>query len=191
MNALPDQSKMIRKLGNTESVYDNEVLNGNFLLATAILASIDAPYAIDKHTMNKAAHIWCKKHKLLQASIYRTGNELNVMPKYFMLNKSTATSDFKNIELVEEKEQTLLLTHLIESELKKKFDANADLYWRMKIVKSKRCQVAGSSEYSFIFTIHHSLADGKNAYAILVEYLHILQCLFFLVPIFLHGLDFL
>ena len=75
----------------------------------------------------------------------------------------------ENVRFIELNEP-LNLVDIIETEVKTPFHAANSQLWRVNIFK-----LNNSNEYVFILTIHHGLADGKNANALLVEYMKILQ----------------
>ena len=169
--------KIIRKLGNIESIYDNEILNENFLLSRVFRTEI--PTELSRAAVSQALEIWVKRHPLLQSCIYRTLDEKShrpkiLLPKYFVyLDKNLNSYD--NIEMLETRNDRLWM-ELIETELKTNFSLENEPLWRMKIVKVLENE-ASSNHYDFIFTNHHAIGDGRNLYTIMIQFLNILGAL--------------
>ena len=181
MKNILDKSKVIRKLGNDECLYDNEILNENFLLTHAFRTKVSKKYQVDHELVKKALQIWVKRHPLLQSYIHRTqdieSTKSKVLtPRYFAyLNKSL--DEYNNVEISETKDSNKWI-EVIESELKIQFGLENEPLWRIKIIKllddDKKQE---SDHYDFIITVHHSIGDGRNIYAIMIQFLDILGCL--------------
>jgi hypothetical protein len=166
LTPLNEEIQVLRKLGITETIYDNEVLNRNFYLTKTLIVSIDEPYSLNVSLVHRALAEWTRRHKLLRSKILRQNNtSLDKSPKLFVENRDIS----KNVQFIELNEAPNLVD-IIEIEVKTPFYTETGQLWRVKILK-----LNNSNEYVFILTIHHGLADGKNANALLVEYLKILQ----------------
>ena len=159
------KGKVLRKLGITESIYDNEVLNNNFLLTVTILTTLDEPYFVDKNLIDQASSEWTQRHKLLRATIVRQSHIYDKSARYFVEIHENINNNIEFTNL----NDVLNLKDLIETEVKTSFHKSL---WRMKILK-----LMNATDYVLLFTIHHGLSDGKNAYALLMEFIGILQAL--------------
>ena len=170
-----DSSKIIRKLGVLESIYDFEVSNKNFLLTRVVLATLNPSFTIDLDSIQSAIKIWTNLHPLLQSFIVTSSNQSNFDPdstRYFVYMNKTL-ENYNNFELIETDEK-LKWASIVEDELKTQFDLENGPLWRIKIVK-----INGNVEnnYAFVFTTHHGLGDGRNAYSILLQFINILASL--------------
>jgi len=163
---LLEEVRVLRKLGITESIYDNEVLNRNFILSKILIISLDEPYSINVSLVRQTSSKWIRRHELLSSKIRcQDFINLNKSPKFFVEKRETN----ENVEFFEMTE-SLNLVDTVEIEVKTPFNSEIGQLWRMKIFK-----LFNSNEYIFMLTVHHGLADGKNLNALLVEYLKILQ----------------
>lgn len=166
--------KIIRKLGNVESLYDNEVLNGNFILSRALKTKIPKEFEINLATVYKAVDIWIHKYPLLNSKIYRTQTHEILQPKYFVYLDHNI-EHYKNIELIEADNERQWVD-LIENELKAEFDHENGPLWRMKILKYSNSSPTHLS-YDFVLTTSHAIGDGRNILAVAVRFLSILSAL--------------
>ena len=67
---------------------------------------------------------------------------------------------------------------IIENELVTPLDYDNGPLWRMKIVKISEKEVTRkNNEYHFIFTSHHSIADGRSCYELIAQFFNILGLL--------------
>lgn len=166
-----NEVKVIRNLGDDESLYDNEILNGNFILSLALLVEIKEPYVslVDWDVLRRAAQIWTNKYLLLKATIWRSfdindPNQRKIgSPKYFV--EMEKFEDFANIR-IENTTNENEWKSVLESELKTQFDNINGPLWRINLI-----HLIGSNRFTFVFTVHHSLGDGKNLFFILTEYI--------------------
>ena len=149
------------------------MLNGTFILSRVFITSIPKKFTIDNESLTKCLAIWVKRNILLQSTIYRT-NKLDIKsPKYFVYTEKSF-EEYNNVELLET-ENNLKWVDIIETELKTNFDNINGPLWRMKIVKLlKTTHNDDNNEYYFVFSSHHSIADGRNCYELMVQFLNIL-----------------
>jgi hypothetical protein len=172
-----DESKIIRALGDEESIYDNEILRDIFILTLGYMTRINPSTYGSKMNLGllqKAASIWVKQYPILQSYIWRPfdikkPNEWKIGPKRYFVYMD----EFKleNIEFEEQQEMGsggIDFKSAIESSLEVPFDNLNGPLWRLKCIKQ-------SDQYLFLYTSHHGMGDGKNAFALFTHYIDILS----------------
>ena len=170
-----DESKVIRKLGFGESLYDNELINKNMFQTRVFIVSIAKEHSLNMDTLNKALNAWIKTHTLLQATTYREldpkqQRPLMSLPRYFIrMNKNIP--EYNNVEILNETNE-LKWTDLVEAELKTSLDYIHGPLWRLKCMKLQ--DSLDLNKYAFVLTTSHSISDGRNGYSIGVQLLDIL-----------------
>jgi hypothetical protein len=153
------EPEIIRQLGVTESLYDDEVLNGTMLI-TVLLDTNPIDYSINLDLLNKACSYWVKNYTLLGSIIIRN-KEFGM--KYFSYLNKKNLFEFKNVEIIESNDE-MKHKEIIEDELKKQLDIKDGPLWRLKVIKQN---IKEKYKYSFIYTVHHGISDGKNCIIIL------------------------
>lgn len=172
-----DESKIIRALGDEESIYDNEILRDIFILTLGYMARINNSAYDSKmnfELMQKAASIWIKQYPILQSYIWRPfdikkPNEWKIGPKRYFVYMDEFKLD--NIEFLEQEETSstgIDFKSEIESSLEVPFDNLNGPLWRLKCIKQ-------SNQYLFLYTSHHGMGDGKNAFTLFTHYIDILS----------------
>jgi hypothetical protein len=151
-----NEYKIIRKLGLDESLYDFEVYKESMLVTTAIHVDL-IKGEINLQLLNNACKYWTKRFILLQSKIVRKDITKINEEKYFVLLDEVNLYKFKNVELIESNDD-YKFKDMIESDLVHSFDLNDGPLWRLKVIKYLNLP----TRYTFIFTIHHSIGDGKN-----------------------------
>jgi NRPS condensation-like uncharacterized protein len=145
--------RVIRKLGENESLYDFEVSKGTMLVTTAVHADLTEG-RIDLALLNTACSIWVKRFQLLQSKIIREDANKISQSKYFVYMDEKDLLSFLNVELIDSNDENKF-REVVESELITKLDKVNGPLWRLKVVKYLQ-------RFTFVFTNHHAIADGKN-----------------------------
>ena len=148
------EHEIIRHLGVTESLYDQEVLNGTMLI-TVLVETEAIDYSINLDLLNQACSCWIDKYTLLGSTIIR--NKECGLKHFSYLNKSKLTN-FTNVDIIETNDE-MKHKEIIENELKKKLNADDGLLWRLKLIK---LNLKNNYRYLFVYTVHHGISDGKN-----------------------------
>lgn len=151
-----NEYKVIRKLGLDESLYDFEVYKESMLVTTAINVDLTKG-EINLKLLNNACAHWVKRFILLQSKIIRKDIAKINEEKYFVHLNEDELFKFKNVELIETNDEKKY-KDVVESELVQLFDLNDGPLWRLKVIK----YLSQPNRYTFVFTIHHSIGDGKN-----------------------------
>lgn len=169
---------VIRALGEEESIYDNEILKNIFILTLGYNCRINKDYAlkINHDILVKAAGIWKSQHPILQSKIYRpfdinNPSEHKIGPtKYFVYMNKT---EFNNVELVEyDKDGEIDYKKSIEDELEIPLDNLNGPVWRIKVIRAK-----DNNQFLFLYTSHHGIGDGKNAFDLFTNFIDIVASL--------------
>ena len=77
-------TKIIRQLGQIESIYDNEVINNNMTQAKLFIVNISKKYLIDLSVLKKALKLFIEIHPLLQATVFRNLDEHTLKSQLFI-----------------------------------------------------------------------------------------------------------
>ena len=170
--------KPIRKLGDFESLCDEELKHKNLSITTTCLLTVEKLYAIDEAELKKAIKIWIKTQPLLQSRVYRGSwqNSTIHTTKYFVkMDKSI--DDFKNLEFIEYSNGNWM--EEVENEVRRPFDLQNGPMWRMKVLKIKNILPGFNDKekktFALIFTVSHALSDGRNSYSLVAQFLNILN----------------
>lgn len=171
------ESKVIRELGFSECLYDNELMHNNMFQVRAFIVSIAKQFTINMNVLNKALHVWIKTHPFLQSTVYReldpsTGKSRLGLPRYFVYMKKNI-EEYNNAEILQETHE-FKWTDLIEKELKTPFDYINGPLWRIKVLKMKQENDVDFIKYVFVLSTGHAISDGKNGYSIGVQFFDIL-----------------
>ena len=169
-----NELRVIRKLGDTESLYDHEVLHNTFLLSRALITRVPKSYpAITEENVKHSLKSWIKRNPLLQATIHRTNTYEIKSSKYFVYTDKTP-DEYTNLDMVE-LEDRLKWPEIVENELRTPLDNVNGPLWRMKVLKTPSDEKSDENEYIFVFTSHHAIADGRNCYDLMLQFLNILS----------------
>ena len=171
-------AQVIRKLSRFESMLDNEVMHNNMLQIRTFIVSISNQHLIDTSVLQKAAHTWIQLHPLLQATIIRELDTITQKPNLFLprwfVYTQKRVNDYKNVELIDVPD-CFEWKKLVESELKNAFDWVNGPLWRIKILKDNTCRKESSStRYAFILSNSHAVSDGRNGFALGIQFFDIL-----------------
>ena len=175
-----DNLKVIRKLGELESIFDNELINDNLSQTRTFLVSIPNKYEITLDVLKKALKSLIDIHPLLRATTYRELDEVTqksklFLDKYFVYINSNEVDVYNNIEYIDTW-KNFEWENLVESELKTSVDFINGPLWRMKLLKDKSVQAndSSSTRYALVLTTSHSISDGRSGYSLGIEYFNIL-----------------
>ena len=184
MNKKAEKKGVIRKLGFFESLCDEEQMHNNLSITTTCLLSIDKTHTLSKEVLTKALKLWVDSHPLLQSRIYRetepkSSKSTIYTPKYFV-KMEQSVEDYKNFEFIDKPLYSFRWNDLVESELKTPVDFLNGPLWRMKLIKIQKidgylAKNKDTHNYALIFTVSHSISDGRNSYTVLVQFLDILN----------------
>jgi len=171
--------RILRPLEFMESAFDQEMFYGNFILPVMFLADVDESIEakITMALLKKTALIWIQKNPLLNANIWRPfdlnkPSERKLGPtRYFVCRESI---DLNNIQL-EENDNTEYWKEVMEIEMATLFDLENGPLWRIRVIKSPKKDSDKIKQFAFIYTTHHALGDGRNAFSILTQYIDILS----------------
>jgi hypothetical protein len=159
--------KIMRKLGEEESIYDNEIIHGDFILSLIVKTSIQAEYSnrITLDLLKNAAECWQNKYCLLNSTIWRSfdiqnADEVKIGPnKYFVQMEQPYL--LNNIQL-ESTEHENYWKEALKTEIDTPFDNINGHLWRIKVIKHVSTRFSTRIKYFFLYTAHHSLGDGKK-----------------------------
>lgn len=170
MDKISDNFKPIRKMGNLEIYFLN---NQNRRLVTYCLKLKSKINLNDNQDLVlKAIKEWKKLHPFLRCKVTSILNEQrNNKEHYFCYQDDDSNKNIKFISL-EDKESVKLI---VEKEPHLEIDINNELMWRILI-----CIVNDDIEKGqyLIFTIHHSIMDGRCSYYILLQLLDIIESIY-------------
>ena len=140
MSELLKDLKIIRKLGELESLFDNELINNNLSQTRTFIVSIPNKYKIELSVLKQALKLLIDIHPLLKATTYReldkeTQKSKLFLDKYFVyMNDPHAENVYNNIEYIDTWD-TFDWESLVERELKTTVDFINGPLWRIKVVK--------------------------------------------------------
>ena len=182
MSELLKDLKIIRKLGELESIFDNELINNNLSQTRTFIVSIPNKYKIELSVLKQALKLLIDIHPLLKATTYReldkeTQKSKLFLDKYFVyMNDPHAENVYNNIEYIDTWD-TFDWETLVERELKTTLDFINGPLWRIKVVKDNTIHKSSSdasTQYALVLTTSHSISDGRSGYSLGLQYLNIL-----------------
>ncbi|CAF0843296.1 unnamed protein product [Brachionus calyciflorus] len=163
--------QMIRKLGESECLYDHEVIHGNLYLTRTFLVHVKKG-DINMNLARKACSFWCSKNPLLKAQIFRS--DLSKYDRYFVkYDNEILFEKFKNVKLITSEDE-FEWKELMDREIVTPFDLKKDPLWRLLIIKLLN-QKNLEFNYAFILTTQHTIGDGRNIFTLGIEFLNILS----------------
>ncbi|CAF1101580.1 unnamed protein product [Brachionus calyciflorus] len=165
--------QVIRKLGEYESFYDYEVINGNLYLTRAMLVNLKKS-EIDLNLLKKACSYWCKRNPLLQAQIFR-GDANKYDRNFVKFSDEEKFYKFDNVELITTNDPQKW-KEIMDREVIFPFDLNTDPLWRLKVLKLVD-NPETEFNYVLILTSQHTFGDGRNLFTLIVQLLNILSAL--------------
>ena len=158
---------IIRQLGLIESLYDDEVINGSFVLSRAFHVQISKSHLIENEMVHRALLFWKKRHPLLQSRILRANGNINKYStirdiKYFAYIDNDRVSKNDNFEYLETCDEHTWKS-VLEKEVTEPFDIENGPLWRMKLLKMpvSTNEDDDINKYVFILCTHHSIGDGE------------------------------
>lgn len=179
--------RVLRKLGTAELVYDLEIKHGGCVLPFTLIFSCDLDLFGLKERVDRAIQLWKQRHTFLLSRIVILDDECENDEKYysheryFALMEQDRLSSLANVSYLRledehasgeslvssEREKRRLWEFLHERELNiKPVNSRDGPLWRLSVVELER-----GKDYALVFTSHHAIIDGRNAYCILEELL--------------------
>lgn len=130
-----------------------------------------------KDLFKQAVHKWISIHPLLNAKIEQIESDY-----YFVKIQDNDDDEFENIQFLTIDSKSLnksnndyntIVDLIIENESFNKIDFNNKL-WRLTLIRS----TDNNYDFDIIFTIHHSITDGRNVIYIFQQLLSIFEDLY-------------
>jgi hypothetical protein len=177
-------SKILRKLGAAEVVYDYELkLKGCVLPFTMILSSEIDLFA-QKSLIDDSLRKWKELHPFLNAKIVNLDSENPndenrfSQERYFALMDPELSNNLENISYLrlesnsnKELSNQKIINLLHERELNiKPVNSKTGPLWRLGIYELERAK-----QYTLILNIHHAIVDGRNALAIMEQLVNLID----------------
>lgn len=153
-SVVVDESKVLRRLGCLEYVFDKQYVFMGLLVQTRSFL-VDIPKGeLTLDLLKQACTHWVKHLPFLGAEIKR---DIEHNKAWFVnMNDSDKFNFDSNIELTES-ENPNEWVRLLETEVDNKFDVNKGHLWRIKVIKIKNKPADIDYNYAFVLTTQHSV----------------------------------
>ena len=163
--------RVIRELSQSEKCLDYETRLCNIIISRSIYFSSKLNIFENIELIKNAICKWKEAHVLLRSCILIDKNE--PLKRNFALASDSIANDLKNVKFIEfSSKRSDYWKILYENELLKPFDHENGLLWRLYFIKDN-----SDNFYRLIFTMHHSLGDGRNHFCLLHQLLQIIESL--------------
>lgn len=167
---------LLRRLDHNESASIKFNDLSNFTKLFRIESRID--YFAYSDVFKQSIQTWISMHPFLSAKIQNFS-----FYSYFVYDTNIdplRDVDFYCVEAPSEDSYHDTLRLFLEKETQIKLRHDEKL-WRLKLIKLIRSEQCESDslkyDYDFIFTVHHSITEGRNAYFVLLQLLDIFESL--------------
>ena len=172
----------LRKLSPGELVYDYELKLKGCILPFTVLFSSTRDLFENKPVLDKSIQEWKKLHPFLRSTIVKLedSDHKNFSHERYFANlnevHSTKLDNVSYLKLERNNDQNNYWKLFHERELNSEPIGGAgDAYflWRINFIQLSHS--LDKFEYCLTFTVHHSITDGRNSYAILNQLLEIME----------------
>lgn len=169
--SLTENTEILKELNNIEELFERGQQRGDFLNPRAFIIKSEYDLIQNKEVVLNAIEKWKSIHPLLNVRIIKKDDE-NGKTKYFKIfDGKKCFNDIKFLRYQTENPNELsdCWKLFFENELTVNFEAEKSI-WRLFFI-----QLSSPNEYCVLFNIHHSITDGRNAYAVVQELLKIIE----------------
>lgn len=181
-------ASIVRKMTGHETGLNIEQHKGRFINPRIfILDSLINLFKYKTDLLN-AISLWMQIHPLLQSKIktlqvYDKRNNEFLECGYFERASEEKIKSHDNViflrfKSIKKFDSDKIWKLLLENELISPLDAINGLLWRIKLIEldsSTNTSDLQVFKYGLIFTAHHSITDGRNAFAIILELIELIE----------------
>lgn len=166
------ENDLIRKMDSAELLFEQEMMQKNFLLPFSVLFQSKINLFEHKHKIHRALDAWKKSHPLLCAKIKTDldpEHEKFSRQRYFVYASRRKIRSLENVKFVRAKnENSWKFFH--EQEMNENpVDSRNGLLWRLMFIQLSKIR------YCIIFTVHHAIIDGRNGAVIVQQLIDLIE----------------
>lgn len=166
-----NENDVIRKLGSAELIYEYEMKTKGMILPFTILFESKKKLFEYKEKIESAINSWKNVHPFLCAKILTKPDPVHLefsRERYFVYASKEKIKSVDNVKYITVKDGNWMRFH--EEELNSDpVDSKNGLLWRLMFLEINEL------EYCMIFTVHHSIIDGRNAPILLQQLLDFIE----------------
>lgn len=169
------EPNVIRDMYPIEIHFDYEQQRGKLMNPRMFLLSTKLDLFSQRQKILKSIWVWAKKHPLLQAAIAQIQTSTTVTKHCFVYAPEEQLQALENVKFLHysNKENKECWKYMIENELVSPFKPGCGLLWRIFVIELPK--EGDTFKYCWLFHIHHSITDGKNAFVITEELFEIIE----------------
>lgn len=177
-----EAKEISRKLSPSELVYDFEHINKWHIFSNALRFRTTHDLTLSNEMIRQCLLDWCKLNPFLRTKILTSSTDSKSfsLDRKFVLLKSLDRIDvMKNVEIYRHVNWKSFYEREFNRQSPLNYDPDNDdhLLWRLILIKMNERSNDSQQKHEFclIFTIHHGITDGRNAFFIMLELLKLIE----------------